>query len=496
MVFSSISFLFFFLPAVLIIYYLMPAKARNLVLLAASLLFYAWGEPAYVVIMIVSCLSGYIHGLLIEKKGAGRYAKMLLGSSIIISLGMLLFFKYSDFLLINLNTIARSQLELLHIALPIGISFYTFQIVSYTIDVYRGEISAQKSLIKFAAYITFFPQLIAGPIVRYSDISGQLSSRPGYYIHAGADNSDYSLNVKSAGSLMKAISDGIFRFSLGLAKKVLLANSFGELVSLLETNNSASVLSIWLLSAAFTLQIYFDFSGYSDMAIGLGRMFGFQFPENFRYPLTAISISDFWRRWHISLGSWFRDYVYFPLGGSRCNKIVLLRNLFIVWLLTGLWHGASWNFIIWGLYFAILLSIEKLGSFDRLKLPNILKRITTITLILISFIIFYSGSWGQAASLIRDMLPGSRIAAYDYLSLYYLRSYLLTFVIGIVAATPIPAKAIRILLEHGTVNNNNSRLVASKMIELSAPLFMLVLLVLSTAGIVDSSFNPFIYFRF
>lgn len=295
---------------------------------------------------------------------------------------------------------------------------------------------------------------------------------------------------------MKAISDGIFRFSLGLAKKVLLANSFGELVSLLETNNSASVLSIWLLSAAFTLQIYFDFSGYSDMAIGLGRMFGFQFPENFRYPLTAISISDFWRRWHISLGSWFRDYVYFPLGGSRCNKIVLLRNLFIVWLLTGLWHGASWNFIIWGLYFAILLSIEKLGSFDRLKLPNILKRITTITLILISFIIFYSGSWGQAASLIRDMLPGSRIAAYDYLSLYYLRSYLLTFVIGIVAATPIPAKAIRILLEHGTVNNNNSRLVASKMIELSAPLFMLVLLVLSTAGIVDSSFNPFIYFRF
>ena len=496
MVFSSISFLFFFLPAVLIIYYLMPAKARNLVLLAASLLFYAWGEPAYVVIMIVSCLSGYIHGLLIEKNGAGRYAKMLLGSSIIISLGMLLFFKYSDFLLINLNTIAGSQLELLHIALPIGISFYTFQIVSYTIDVYRGEISAQKSLIKFAAYITFFPQLIAGPIVRYSDISGQLSSRPGYYIHAGTDNSDYSLNVKSAGSLMKAISDGIFRFSLGLAKKVLLANSFGELVSLLETNNSASVLSIWLLSAAFTLQIYFDFSGYSDMAIGLGRMFGFQFPENFRYPLTAISISDFWRRWHISLGSWFRDYVYFPLGGSRCNKIVLLRNLFIVWLLTGLWHGASWNFIIWGLYFAILLSIEKLGSFDRLKLPNILKRITTITLILISFIIFYSGSWGQAASLIRDMLPGSRIAAYDYLSLYYLRSYLLTFVIGIVAATPIPAKAIRILLEHGTVNNNNSRLVASKMIELSAPLFMLVLLVLSTAGIVDSSFNPFIYFRF
>lgn len=496
MVFSSISFLFFFLPAVLIIYYLMPVKARNLVLLAASLLFYAWGEPAYVVIMIVSCLSGYIHGLLIEKKRAGRYAKMLLGSSIIISLGMLLFFKYSDFLLINLNTIARSQLELLHIALPIGISFYTFQIVSYTIDVYRGEISAQKSLIKFAAYITFFPQLIAGPIVRYSDISGQLSSRPGYYIHTGTDNSDYSLNVKSAGSLMKAISDGIFRFSLGLAKKVLLANSFGELVSLLETNNSASVLSIWLLSAAFTLQIYFDFSGYSDMAIGLGRMFGFQFPENFRYPLTAISISDFWRRWHISLGSWFRDYVYFPLGGSRCNKIVLLRNLFIVWLLTGLWHGASWNFIIWGLYFAILLSIEKLGSFDRLKLPNILKRITTITLILISFIIFYSGSWGQAASLIRDMLPGSRIAAYDYLSLYYLRSYLLTFVIGIVAATPIPAKAIRILLEHGTVNNNNSRLVASKMIELSAPLFMLMLLVLSTAGIVDSSFNPFIYFRF
>ncbi len=496
MVFSSISFLFFFLPAVLIIYYLMPAKARNLVLLAASLLFYAWGEPAYLVIMIVSCLSGYFHGLLIENKGAGRHAKLLLGSSIIVSLGMLLFFKYSDFLITNLNSFTGSRLELLHIVLPIGISFYTFQVISYTIDVYRGQISAQKNLIDFAAYITFFPQLIAGPIVRYSDISYQLTNRLSYSKYPEAANSKTASKSRLFEPLMSEIANGIMRFTIGLAKKVMLANSFGELVSLLENNSSSSVLSVWLLSVAFTLQIYFDFSGYSDMAIGLGRMFGFHFPENFRYPLTATSISDFWRRWHISLGSWFRDYVYFPLGGSRCSNTILLRNLLIVWLLTGLWHGAAWNFIIWGLYFAVLLSIEKLTGFDSFKLPNFLKRITTIVLILISFIIFYSGSWGQAASLIRDMLPGSKIASYDSISLYYLRSYLFTFVIGIVAATPIPAKAVRFLLKERDEYHDNSRIILSKMLVMSAPLLVLALLVLSTAGIVDSSFNPFIYFRF
>ncbi|NLW12195.1 MAG: MBOAT family protein [Clostridiaceae bacterium] len=497
MVFSSVSFLFFFLPVVLLLYYLMPAKTRNMVLLAASLLFYTWGEPAYIVIMIVSCLSGYIHGILIEKKRAGQYAKLLLSSSIIISLGMLLYFKYSDFMIVNINALTGSRLGLLNIALPIGISFYTFQIISYTIDVYRGRFRAQKNLISFATYITFFPQLIAGPIVRYSDIASQLTYRDGYPIRKTTSSSENeTMNQYTSKSLAASISEGILRFTFGLAKKVLLANSFGKLVGLLELNSTMSVLTMWLISAAFMLQIYFDFSGYSDMAIGLGRMFGFHFPENFRYPLTAISISDFWRRWHISLGSWFRDYVYIPLGGSRCSKIRLLINIMIVWLLTGLWHGAKWNFVLWGGYFAILLAAEKLIRIDRIKLPKAIKHLRTIFFVLLSFSIFYSSNADEAFFMLKNMLPGSNLKLYDSITIYYLRSYLLPIVIGIIAATPIPAKVINYVRNYNIENSFIRKLNLSIIVDLAAPIYMLTLLVLSTAGIVDGSFNPFIYFRF
>ena len=327
MLFSSVPFLFYFLPAVLLVYFLVPKRAKNGVLLLSSLVFYGWGEPRYLPVMLVSILQGYIFGRLIERFRDTRRAKLFLVLSVLLSLGTLAYFKYADFMIANLNALTGLSAPLLRLALPVGISFYTFQILSYTVDVYRGTVPAQRNFIDLAAYIAMFPQLIAGPIVRYSDIAVQLKTR------------EHSVSEAASGAR---------RFILGLAKKILLANLLGELVSSFRASADLSVLYYWLGAIAFTLQIYYDFSGYSDMAIGLGRIFGFRFPENFQYPYLSGSITEFWRRWHISLGSWFRDYLYIPLGGSRRGKWRTVRNKLIVFFCTGLWHGAGWTFVIWG----------------------------------------------------------------------------------------------------------------------------------------------------
>ena len=355
MLFSGIPFLFYFLPCVLALYFLAPARWRNAVLLLASLFFYAWGEPRFIVFMLVSIVQGYAFGRLVEKYQTDRArARLFLTLSVALSLGLLGYCKYADFFLSGFNALTGLHLPLLHVTLPIGISFYTFQILSYVVDVYRGEAKAQRSFIDLAAYIAMFPQLIAGPIVRYSDIAAQLADRR-------TTLSDLALGAR--------------RFVLGLGKKVLLANVFFELITLFKASADRSVLFYWLYAAACVLNIYFDFSGYSDMAIGLGRIFGFRYLENFDYPYISASITEFWRRWHMSLGSWFRDYVYIPLGGNRVSKIRWLRNILVVWLLTGLWHGAAWNFVLWGLFFAVFLTAEKLWYGKALAKTRVLKHI-------------------------------------------------------------------------------------------------------------------------
>ena len=336
MLFSSIPFLYYFLPCVIVLYLIAPKKLKNTVLLLASLFFYWWGEPKYVVLMVLNIAFGYVCGLLIGKFRGKAISKLFLALSVIVSVGILGYFKYADFMIANFNVVTGLSVPLLKIALPIGISFYTFQLLSYTIDVYRGDVPSQKNPITLAAYVALFPQLIAGPIVRYSDVAAQLSERK------------HSLEY---------ISAGIRRFIIGLAKKVLIANAMGELCEIFKASGDKSVLFYWLYAIAFCVHVYFDFSGYSDMAIGLGKLFGFDFMENFNYPFISKSLSEFWRRWHISLGSWFRDYVYIPMGGNRVGKYRLILNLMVVWMLTGLWHGAAWNFVIWGLYFGVLLMI-------------------------------------------------------------------------------------------------------------------------------------------
>jgi alginate O-acetyltransferase complex protein AlgI len=355
MVFSSISFLYYFLPAVLAMYFLVPFRYKNLVLLTASLFFYFYGEPLYSILMIVSVVSGYLHGIWIDRAKMGRYAKLPLISSVFTSIGLLMFFKYADFFIENINWVFGSKIPLFRIALPIGISFYTFQILSYTIDVYRGNTKVQKSLLNFALYVSFFPQLIAGPIVRYTDIEKEIIKRRHSF---------------------EGFSYGVNRFIIGLAKKVLLANTLGEFVSIFQSTSEKTVLSYWLAAVGFMLQIYFDFSGYSDMAIGMGRMFGFHFLENFNYPFISKSLTEFWRRWHMSLGNWFRDYVYIPMGGNRVSKLKWIRNIFVVWFMTGFWHGAQWNFIVWGIYFALMLALEKYFIKKVLqKLPAIMMHV-------------------------------------------------------------------------------------------------------------------------
>ena len=466
MLFSSVPFLFYFLPAALILYFLVPGRFKNFILLLASLFFYAWGEPKYVLLMLVSIVQGYLFGLLVEKHRGEKASKLFLALSVLVSLGLLGYFKYADFFLSSVNAVTGLSLPLLKLSLPIGISFYTFQVLSYVIDVYRGETAAQKSFIDLAAYVSLFPQLIAGPIVRYSDVAGQLRDRT----HS-----------------VSAAAEGVRRFTVGFAKKVLLANQFGALASAYKQTQDASVLFVWLYALAFLLQVYFDFSGYSDMAIGLGRILGFRFPENFNYPYISASITEFWRRWHISLGSWFRDYLYIPLGGSRKGKARQLLNILIVWLATGLWHGAAWTFVLWGLWFAVLLLIEKLWLLPLLERRRVLAHVYTLFFVTLGFVLFDADSAAQALSRIGAMLGAGGLPLFSAQAVYYLKSYGPLLLFGILCATPLPKKVLSALRE---------KRGAKSVLDVLEPIALLVPLLIGTAFLVDGSFNPFLYFRF
>lgn len=467
MLFSSIPFLFYFLPCVFVLYFLVPMRWKNTMLLLASLFFYAWGEPKFVVFMLASIVQGYVLARLVEKYRADRRrAKLFLTLSLVFSLGLLGYCKYADFFLSGFNALTGLHIPLLRVALPIGISFYTFQILSYVVDVYRGDVKAQRNFIDLAAYIAMFPQLIAGPIVRYSDIASQLEHRT----HSLAD-----------------IAAGARRFVLGLGKKVLLANVFYELITTFKASDDRSVLFYWLYAAACVLNIYFDFSGYSDMAIGLGRIFGFRYLENFDYPYISASITEFWRRWHMSLGSWFRDYVYIPLGGNRVSKTKWLRNILVVWLLTGLWHGAAWNFVLWGLFFAVFLTAEKLWYGETLAQTRFLKHLYVLLLIAVSFVIFDAASVSDAFRTIGSLFGLGGLPRSDVLARYYFDSYSGVFLVAIVGATPLPAKIVRQFSEDGP---------GKKIMSVVEPVVLLALLAVVTAYLVDGSFNPFLYFRF
>lgn len=533
MLFSSIESLYYFIPIVLAIYFIAPTKLKNLVLLLASLFFYFWGEPVYTILMIFMALSGYVHGLLIEKFRGTKLSKVFLVTSIVVGIGALGFFKYSNFFIDNINNFFNQSMSALAIALPIGISFYTFQILSYTIDLYRGRYPVQKNFIDFFTYVALFPQLIAGPIVRYSDINKELKERKHSF-----ENFAYGVN----------------RFIIGLSKKVLIANVLAEFCNIAKGTEHISVLFMWAYVIAYAIHIYFDFSGYSDMAIGLGRIFGFHFPENFNYPYISKSITEFWRRWHMTLGSWFRDYVYIPLGGNRVSKIKWIRNIFVVWFLTGFWHGAGWNFIVWGLMFAVLLLFEKvffLGEksvYGRIKskrynnkeksmsdtekdesvelnvankeavvsnaenidkkedgtantsrkgnvILNAIKsipiRIYVLFFLLISWIIFDASSLTEATGRITMLFGigenGSQIELVNDDTLYYIRSYAGVFILGIIGCTPLLKNIILKIKE---------KEIGKRIINILEPVAQVALLVLCTAYLIDGSFNPFLYFRF
>lgn len=466
MLFSSVSFLYGFMPAALLCYFIaalpvMPVRLKNIVLLVFSLLFYAFGEPVYVSLLVISSVSDYIHSLYIEKHRGRKKAKAALISSVVVNLAMLGFFKYVDFFISTINSIFGLALPLTGVPLPIGISFFTFQTMSYTIDVYRGRVHAQKSLADLATFVCLFPQLIAGPIVRYTDVVAELEQRC---------------------STLEGVAAGLSRFAAGLGKKVLIANTMGQFCELFRSGHQQSVLFFWLYALAFTLQIYFDFSGYSDMAIGLGRVFGFNFPENFDYPYISRSITEFWRRWHMTLGSWFRDYVYIPLGGNRTSVRKWLRNLAIVWLLTGLWHGAQWNFVLWGVFYGALLMAEKLWFGKWLnKAPSAVGHIYTLAMVIVGFVVFNANGLMGTVSDLKAMFGLSGLPAVTYQTLYYLKSYGVTFAVAIVGSTPLVKKlAYRI----------------DKNMPVLQPLVTAALLVLSTASLIDGSFNPFLYFRF
>jgi len=459
MLFSSISFIYYFLPILLIIYFLSKNKYKNLVLLIFSLLFYFLGEPKYIIILILSCVINYYLGKLIETK---KNNKIYLTLAIIYNIGQLLIFKYTDFFIFNINKLFDLNIKYLYIVMPIGISFFTFQTLSYVIDIYRKEEKSAKNLLDFMTYVSLFPQLIAGPIVRYKDISLELINRKVTY---------------------QTFSEGIKRFVIGLSKKVLIANVLGEFIKDL---TSVTVLSSWLKPILYTLQIYFDFSGYSDMAIGLGLMLGFHFLENFNYPLTSSSVTDFWRKWHISLSSFFKDYVYIPLGGNRVSKLKWLRNIFVVWFLTGFWHGASWNFIIWGLYFGVILVIEKLFLKKYLEKTHVLKYIYTLIIVIISFLIFSSNSLNEIVISLKNMFFINKIPFINKEIIYYLRSNFVLLIISIIGATPFINKILNKI--------KNTKL--KKIMDLIEPFVYIILLIIVTSFLIDESFNPFLYFRF
>ena len=467
MLFSSIEFLYYFLPIVIALYFIVPFKFKNLILLISSLFFYFWGEPVYVILMAVMALSGYVHGLLIDKFRGTKKSKIALVSSLVVGLGALGFFKYSNFFIDNINNLFDSAMSTLALALPIGISFYTFQILSYTIDLYRGKYEVQKNFIDFFTYVALFPQLIAGPIVRYSDVDIELKSRKHSF-----ENFAYGVN----------------RFIIGLSKKILIADVLAEFCDIAKTSTNGSVLFMWAYVIAYAIHIYFDFSGYSDMAIGLGRIFGFHFPENFNYPYISKSITEFWRRWHMTLGSWFRDYVYIPLGGNRVSKLKWIRNIFVVWFLTGFWHGAGWNFIVWGLMFGILLLIEKIFLFKYLeKIPKIFSRIYVIFFILISWIIFDAATLTEAITRITSLFGANNLPMITADTLYYIRSYAVVFILGLIGCTPLIKNLVLKLKSNEKCN---------KIVNIIEPIVQVSLLVLVTAYLIDGSFSAFIYFRF
>lgn len=480
MVFSSLLFLFRFLPMVLLLYFIVPRKLKNAVLFFSSLLFYAWGEPIYFIIMLFSTLTDFTHGKLVyyfKEKGEDIKAKYAVVSAMIINLTLLGFFKYSDFLIDNINNLFNSNLAQLNLALPIGISFYTFQTMSYTIDVYRGEAKVQNNIISFGAYVALFPQLIAGPIVQYKTIAKQLQNRK-----ESVDQFSY----------------GVMRFMIGLGKKVLLANNIGIVWSNIEKLPIADlpILTAWLGIVAFAFQIYFDFSGYSDMAIGLGSMFGFKFLENFNYPYEASSITEFWRRWHISLSSWFRDYVYIPLGGNRKGFIKQIRNIIIVWLLTGIWHGASWNFVVWGLYFGFILIIEKLFLLKKLeKTPGWIGNIYTLFIVLIGWVIFAFDDFSKGFLYLKAMFGIDKIKLYDSNTLYLLYTNIIIIVILVIASTSLPkafvCKYMNILYDKGQTNK-----LAYSWYMIIKNGYIIGIFIVSVAYLVDASYNPFLYFRF
>lgn len=466
MVFSSTIFLCVYLPLVLLGYYICPKKGKNLFLLIVSLIFYAWGEPKYVFLMIFSILVNYVFGLLMDKHRENKKRlKLMLVISVIIDLGLLSVFKYTDFIITNINSVFGAGFDLLNIALPIGISFYTFQAMSYTIDVYRDDVRVQRNLIDFGMYITMFPQLIAGPIVRYSDVQDQLAER----------------NVTTAD-----FSEGIMRFVVGLGKKVLLANQMGAVwTQIYALGGDISALMAWTGAAAYTFQIYFDFSGYSDMAIGLGRMFGFKFPENFRYPYESVSITDFWRRWHITLSTWFKEYLYIPLGGNRRGLARQALNLLIVWTLTGFWHGAGWNFVMWGLYYFAILFIEKLFLLKALdKLPRLLRHAYALLLIVIGWVIFASDDVSVMLPYLGSMFGAN--GALGGMDVYTLLTRAALMVICCVASTELPRRLF--VTAAGKMNEKAAFTVKSAL--------TLALLALSVVFLIGDSYNPFLYFRF
>ena len=485
MVFSSLTFSFAYLPVTLAVYFLAPLRWRNLVLLLVSLFFYGWGEPVYIVIMFVSIFIDYTHGLLVEKyRSNDRKARWFVGQSIVFNLLLLGFFKYGTFFAENLYLLTGISIPeqvtlwegftipLLNIPLPIGISFYTFQTMSYTIDVYRGDAPVQRSIVKFGTFVTMFPQLVAGPIVRYREVAAELKER----VNTTAD-----------------FAAGAGRFTVGLAKKVLLANSIGALWDAELAAQSAGMLTAfggWLGIAAYGFQIYFDFSGYSDMAIGLGKMFGFEFQENFNYPYTAGSVQEFWHRWHISLSTWFKEYVYIPLGGNRKGLPRQLFNILVVWMLTGIWHGAGWNFLFWGLWFAFFLILEKLFLGDILEsVPKVFGRIYTLAVVLISWVFFALESPGEILAYLQAMFGMNGIGPVNSLAMFLCNEYLVLLVIALVACLPLGSRLVHALKSSKTGP-------AMALYRLGEKVIPAVLLLLSVAYIVDASYNPFLYFRF
>ena len=469
MLFSSATFLFAFLPTVTLLYYIIPARfrtARNMLLTLVSILFYAWGEPRFVVVMLAMIAVNWALALLAEAQG-DKYRRMVLVTAVAVNISLLFVFKYLTFVLENTNRFLGLSIHVPSITLPIGISFFTFQAMSYVIDVCRGDGKAQRNILNVMLYIAFFPQLIAGPIVRYSDFADQINCRTESF---------------------DGWSGGCCRFALGLGKKVILSNNLAYVAdAAFSSIGNMSVLLAWLGAIAYTLQIYFDFSGYSDMAIGLGRMFGFRIRENFNYPYISRSVSEFWRRWHISLGSWFRDYVYIPLGGSRVSIPRHLFNIFLVWMLTGFWHGAAWNFVIWGLYFALLLILEKVWLLEILKKSHVLNRIYVLTAAVISFVIFDATDMSQAFSYLKAMFGAGGYPLISAACSYYFRSYFVVLMIALLGATPIPKSFCRRIQQWKT---------GTAVMLFAEPLALSALLLICTAFLVDGSFNPFLYFRF